>query len=586
MSRQLPKAEVCTSDRADYICLVPAGEYDRQDIRAALKKVLKAVPMRSLPEGVSILPHYAHLLLTVDHVLDLKWRGDAKLFAENRARVSASIGTIKERVEAIKSGGVAKALELISDLSDIEDLDDHQKVNVAAMTLPESPGMCVFDEQGTGKTVTVIYAFDLLVQRDEVDMALVIAPKSMISEWPVDLMSFKGDLYKSVIVTGDNKVKRSAINSDADFFVTNYETAVCMERELLSLLRRHRGRAMLVVDESFYVKNLDTRRTRAIRRLREHCHRTFVLCGTPAPNSPHDLVQQFNIVDFGNAFAGLTIPEDRESARPVVQNTIKERGLFIRHLKAEVLPELPLKRFNRILVPLNAVQKKLYEGTLKDLINDLRSTDDMTFQRQISSFLAKRSALLQICSTPVSIVSNYREVPAKLNALDELLREIISGKGEKVVLWSFFTASIDAITERYRIYNPVRYDGTVSEVTLRREAVHRFQNDNSTMLFVANPAAAGAGLTLHRARFAVYESMSNQAAHYLQSIDRIHRRGQKRDVEYLVLLCNKTIEVDEYERLLQKERSAQSLLGDTVEEPITRETMLKEAVRALQLLEG
>ena len=69
------------------------------------------------------------------------------------------------------------------------------------------------------------------------------------------------------------------------------------------------------------------------------------------------------------------------------------------------------------------------------------------------------------------------------------------------------------------------------------------------MLFVGDPGAAGAGLTLHRARYAVYESMSNQAAHYLQSLDRIHRRGQDRPVEYLVLLCDETIESPEYERI-------------------------------------
>ncbi|MHC5731527.1 MAG: helicase-related protein, partial [Nostoc sp.] len=117
----------------------------------------------------------------------------------------------------------------------------------------------------------------------------------------------------------------------------------------------------------------------------------------------------------------------------------------------------------------------------------------------------------------------------------------------------------------------------------RREAVRKFQEDDETMLFVANPAAAGAGLTLHRARLAIYESMSNQAAHYLQSLDRIHRRGQTRDVEYLILLCDNTIEIEEYERLTRKERAAQALLRDQVEEPITRETMLREAIAVSQL---
>src|SRR5205823_1158203 len=105
-----------------------------------------------------------------------------------------------------------------------------------------------------------------------------------------------------------------------------------------------------------------------------------------------------------------------------------------------------------------------------------------------------------------------------------------------------------------------------------------------SMLFVANPAAAGAGLTLHRARIAIYESLSNQAAHYLQSLDRIHRRGQTRQVDYLVLLCEGTVEIHEYDRLVQKEAAAQALLGDRVDAPVTRETMLADVRSAAELL--
>ena len=122
-------------------------------------------------------------------------------------------------------------------------------------------------------------------------------------------------------------------------------------------------------------------------------------------------------------------------------------------------------------------------------------------------------------------------------------------------------------------------------MTARREAVRQFQEDDDAKLFVANPAAAGAGLTLHRARFAVYESFSNQAAHYLQSLDRIHRRGQNRAVEYLVLLCDGTLEVQEYDRLVTKEAAAQSLLGDRVSSLVTRESFLEDLKGASSLLQ-
>jgi len=300
----------------------------------------------------------------------------------------------------------------------------------------------------------------------------------------------------------------------------------------------------------------------------------------------HDIVEQFNFVDFGLTFDGVRLPEEREKARILVQSVLKKRGLFVRHLKHEVLPGLPQKRFQRVLVPLQPIQEKIYRSVLSGLIEKLKRTDNITFRKNLGSFLAKRITLLQVCSNPVSVISSYTETPAKLLALDGLLDELIARQGEKVVLWSFYTASIDRILARYARFNPVRYDGTVNSVVERRLAVDRFQTDNETMLFVANPAAAGAGLTLHRAKYAVYESLSNQAAHYLQSLDRIHRRGQSRDVDYLVLLGARTIEVNDFATIVEKERAAQMLLGDRVNRSPTRETMLRDVLAAAELLES
>lgn len=577
-------ADVRTSETMDFLVVTPRQSSDGHTLSRFLSEALPGVRISRSAVGVQIPAWEAEALLAVYGGIDLRWDAEARLFAENRRRVRALHPRLFTEVVRVRGGGREMAESYLADIHGLEVLDDHQWVNVAAMTLPEGFGLCVFDEQGAGKTVTFIFAFDVLVSRDQADFALIIAPKSMVSEWPRDFQRFKSDLYKIAIATGTPREKREALASGADVIVTNFETAVGMEEEIRSLLRRRHERAILVVDESFFAKNLEARRTRCLRRLREWCGRAFVLCGTPAPNSPHDLVQQFNIVDYGLTFAGVTIPEDRQAARAVVQRAMTDRGLFVRHLKADVLPDLPAKRFHRVLVPLQPDQHRLYQGALRDLILDLRAADDESFQKELRSFLARRSALLQICSNPVSIAPGYSEVPAKLAALDSMLDDAIGQRSEKVVLWSFYTASIDEIVSRYGRFNPVRYDGTIADVVERREAVRRFQEDDTTMLFIANPAAAGAGLTLHRARLAVYESMSNQAAHYLQSLDRIHRRGQERNVEYVILLCDKTIELEEYDRLTEKEQAAQDLLGDRIDPPITRLAMLKQFEDAARLL--
>ena len=243
-----------------------------------------------------------------------------------------------------------------------------------------------------------------------------------------------------------------------------------------------------------------------------------------------------------------------------------------------------MKRFQRVMIPMAEEQTRLYRATLDGLVTDVEAVDKTDFTKQRMSFLARRAALLQICSNPSGVSETYSETPAKLVALDSLIKQLVGREREKVVIWSFYTASVEAITQRYARYGVVRYDGSMSDVGARRDAVRRFQEDDETMVFVANPAAAGAGLTLHRARVAIYESLSNQAAHYLQSLDRIHRRGQERDVEYVVMLCDSTLEVSEYDRLVQKEQAAQDLLGDYIDVPITRETFLADVREAATLL--
>lgn len=576
-------ADVRVGDGLDGLYLTGRDPRDAAGLLGTVKAMLGgASSVRRSASGVFVPHQLAHQLERTEDLL-LRWTPEARRFVENRRRTSEVFDEAVRHVQRLKAEGPNAARTEVEDSAGLSVLDPHQVLNVAAMTIKEGVGLCVFDEQGAGKTVTLIYAFDLLAARNEADRVLIIAPKSMVPEWPKDFGRFRPDLYRVAVVSGSAREKRRVLQDDSEVLVTNFETAVSMEEELSALLRSRPGRTVLAVDESFFIKSMDARRTRAIRRLREWCGRAYVLCGTPAPNAPQDLVQQFSLVDFGLAFEGVEIPTDRTEAAPVVQSVIDERGLYTRHLKAQVLPDLPAKSFQRIFVPLAPQQRRLYEHTLNELVSDVEQTNEKDFGRQYANFLARRSALLQLCSNPAAIDPTYNETPAKLEALDAVIDWLMSAN-EKVLVWSFYTQSITAIVERYQAHGAMRYDGQVTDVDTRRETVRRFQEDNESMILVANPAAAGAGLTLHRARFAVYESLSNQAAHYLQSLDRIHRRGQKREVEYLVLLCDKTLEIQEYERLVNKEVAAQSLLGDVVSAPFTRETFLEEARAAADLL--
>ena len=219
----------------------------------------------------------------------------------------------------------------------------------------------------------------------------------------------------------------------------------------------------------------------------------------------------------------------------------------------------------------------MYETARNELEIELRNLNNETFRKKLFTYFQRRSALLQICACPTAIDPMFSDVPVKYVELDKILDNLITA-GRKVVIWSFYKKSLDEICQRYAKFNPVRVDGSVSTID-RKEAVRAFQEDTETMLFVGNPSAAGAGITLHSSYDAVYVSFSNQAAHYLQSLDRIHRRGQISDeVNYYLLICKNTVEETELIRLRGKEINQHTLLSDHIPWP----SSLDEALTELQ----
>lgn len=572
------RAEVRTTEGNDRL-VVTARPRDRDgELRLALGRALGA-SLRRGPEGVNVPAHLVPgLLRQADQDIWLEFSADAQRFARNRRDARDKHARLKAAVTRYERDP-EEAAAIVADPRWLSVLDGHQAVNAAALVDPDCYGLCLFDEQGAGKTVSVISAWDLLCARDVLDRMLVVAPKSMLAEWARDLERFCPGQYAVRVLSGDVRTKRRELNERADIIVCNFETVIALEHELRALLSRGAGRSLLVCDESFMVKNLDAMRSRALRRVRESAARAWVLCGTPAPNAPSDLVGQFDLADLGITFGDVALPEDREQAAPVVSAVLAERGVWLRSLKRDVLPDLPGKSFDVVHVEMAPQQAAAYSAARRELVDDLRRVDEIDFKRELASFAARRAALLQLSSHPGAVLDTYNEIPAKLAALDTLLGDLVERDGEKVVVWSFFTYSLNAVFQRFARLGAVRYDGTVTDVHERRAAVRRFQEDDSCRLFVANPAAAGAGLTLHAARVAVYESFSNQAAHFLQSLDRIHRRGQERPVRYVVLQCDDTLDAAELDRLRRKEAFAQDLLGDVVDQPLTRDVMLSELGR-------
>ncbi len=150
-----------------------------------------------------------------------------------------------------------------------------------------------------------------------------------------------------------------------------------------------------------------------------------------------------------------------------------------------------------------------------------------------------------------------------------------SKEGRKCVVWTIFTDTIQQMELLLADLNPVSLYGAVpsgepSDPFTREGRIRRFHEDPSCMVIIANPAAAGEGISLHKVcHDAIYLDRSYVTTHYLQSIDRIHRLGLPSDVETNIYIYRTLapmglgcIDHSVSHRLRQKLRALQMLLDD------------------------
>jgi SNF2 family DNA or RNA helicase len=150
--------------------------------------------------------------------------------------------------------------------------------------------------------------------------------------------------------------------------------------------------------------------------------------------------------------------------------------------------------------------------------------------------------------------------------LKELLDIIEEGEG-KFIIWANYVQNIESIINLLKkTYNSDSVVSIYGEITpeQRQEAVRRFQEDDKCRFFVGNPSTGGYGLTLTKASYVVYFSNSYNLEVRQQSEDRAHRIGQSKNVLYIDLVAEKTIDELIIASLKNKIKISAETLGEVI----------------------
>ena len=96
----------------------------------------------------------------------------------------------------------------------------------------------------------------------------------------------------------------------------------------------------------------------------------------------------------------------------------------------------------------------------------------------------------------------------------------------------------------------------------RQDNIRKFQSDPKCRFIVGTPSTGGYGITLTAANTVIYYSNGYDLEKRLQSEDRAHRIGQKKNVTYIDIIAEKTVDEKIQQSLRKKINIASEVLGE------------------------
>ena len=245
----------------------------------------------------------------------------------------------------------------------------HQKTTASYLALRDR--VFCFNEAGTGKTSSVIWAADYLMTQKQIKRVLVICPLSiMYSAWQADI--FKTAMHRTVAVAyGDANKRKKIINGEYEFVIINFD-GVGIVREEISKA----GFDLIVIDEANAYKTVTTNRWKTLAKLITPSTKLWMLTGTPASQSPLDAFGLARLINPAGVPKYVTAWRDRVMKqisrfkwvpKPTAQDEVyKALQPAIRFEKSQCL-DLPELVYQTREIPLTSQVRKYYAELKNEL---------------------------------------------------------------------------------------------------------------------------------------------------------------------------------------------------------------------------
>ncbi len=408
--------------------------------------------------------------------------------------------------------------------------EPHDYQEYAIRFIRDNPVAAVFLDMGMGKTSIVLTAvMQLIYEEFDVSRVLIIAPLRVAgTTWPEEIRKWdhlEGLVYSVAVGTAAERTE--ALKADADVYIINRENVPWLVEKSGIPLRFD----MIVIDELSSFKSWQSKRFRALMKMRPNVRRIVGLTGTPSSNGLMDLFAEFRVLDMGKRLGRFITQYRNAFFRPAKMN-----GPVV--YSYELLPGAEEKIYERISditismqandhlkmpelissecrVYMDAAEKKKYRELKEQLVMELAGSEITA--ANAASLTGK---LLQMANGAVydddGSVTVFHE--RKMDALEDLIE---AANGRPVLIAYWFRHDLERIEER------LDKIGIDNERISSPESIERW-NRGSISAGLIHPASAGHGLNLQSGgNILIWFGLTWSLELYQQTVARLWRQGQE-----------------------------------------------------------
>ena len=398
----------------------------------------------------------------------------------------------------------------------------------AADFLYEHDRAMVLAPVGAGKTAITLTAMWEMVRDEHVKRWLVLAPKRVCTDvWPVEAPKW-APLLGVTVAVGTPKQRLAALESKAQVVVTNYDNIQWLADQKFTF-------DGVVFDELTKLKNPSGARFKALHKVLD-CPIRWGLTGSFTSNGLEDVFGQCKIIDqslLGRSKGAFMQQHFIENRRPDFSEWTPRPGaleMVMKRIKPATFVLEPgeykdkLPPCHQVELRVDMQDRKPYETMKKDFVVELADAQAIALNAAVVT-----QKLQQMASGFVYTPEPHWLGFHKFNALDDLLDE--NQHANTILVYQYQ----EELAELRRRYSQLV---TLDDV----DAIRRW-NDGQVRLLAVHPKSAGHGLNLqHGGHHMVFLSLPWSLELYEQTVGRLHRSGQSRDVWVYILMAKDSVD--------------------------------------------